>query len=230
MAFIAQINLEEVQAYDTERALPAKGLLYFFYETNGEPLYAELWGQNNPRALDDVSLPDSRAWKVYYLEVPVNELVRTRLPNALNKRGRFPAASVRFSTELSLPDADSPQIQGLNLNRVERDAFIYLEPNPNRVFEPRPVHRLLGHPYNFAHSSLLIADFESRGLAPEWTATDTSRLELRKAAEARWQLLFQVDSDRGMDWAGGGLLHFCIERAALRRRDFSHVWLNLLFM
>jgi hypothetical protein len=33
-----------------------------------------------------------------------------------------------------------------------------------------------------------------------------------------------------MDWAGGGVLHICIERAALRARDFSHARFNLQFL
>src|SRR5258708_1402184 len=44
MAFIAQFNLADVAPFDREGALPAHGLLSFFYETNGEPLYAERWG------------------------------------------------------------------------------------------------------------------------------------------------------------------------------------------
>jgi hypothetical protein len=33
-----------------------------------------------------------------------------------------------------------------------------------------------------------------------------------------------------MDWAGGGVIHFGIERAALATRDFSRVWVSLQFL
>ena len=52
-AFLAQFNLAEVAPYDAEGVLPSSGLLSFFYETDGEPLYAELWGQPPPTRLED---------------------------------------------------------------------------------------------------------------------------------------------------------------------------------
>jgi hypothetical protein len=33
-----------------------------------------------------------------------------------------------------------------------------------------------------------------------------------------------------MDWAGGGVLHWCIERAALRARDFSRMQVDMQFL
>ena len=56
--------------------------------------------------------------------------------------------------------------------------------------------------------------------------------EIAREASRRWRLLLQVDSsgEAAMDWAGGGLLHFCIEREALLAWDFSRVWLNMQFL
>jgi hypothetical protein len=33
-----------------------------------------------------------------------------------------------------------------------------------------------------------------------------------------------------MDWAGGGGVHFGVQRAALAARDFGQVWASLQFM
>src|SRR6478672_6942116 len=43
MAFIAQVNLADVAPHDIAGALPDRGLLSFFYETDGEPLYSAGW-------------------------------------------------------------------------------------------------------------------------------------------------------------------------------------------
>jgi uncharacterized protein YwqG len=56
--------------------------------------------------------------------------------------------------------------------------------------------------------------------------------ERQRAIDAEWRLLFQIYSngEAEMDWAGGGVLHFGIQRAALAARDFSAVWVSLQFL
>jgi uncharacterized protein YwqG len=56
--------------------------------------------------------------------------------------------------------------------------------------------------------------------------------ELRRASEAEWRLLLQVYSneDAEMDWAGGGVVHFVVDRRHLAARNFSSVWVNLDFL
>jgi uncharacterized protein YwqG len=64
-------------------------------------------------------------------------------------------------------------------------------------------------------------------------AADPARWDqITREATRRWRLLLQVGSsdEAAMDWAGGGLLHFCIEREALRAWDSSRVWLNMQFL
>jgi uncharacterized protein YwqG len=50
--------------------------------------------------------------------------------------------------------------------------------------------------------------------------------------EAEWRLLLQVFSngEAEMDWGGGGVLHFCIPKEALSRRDFDRVWVEMQFV
>ncbi len=56
--------------------------------------------------------------------------------------------------------------------------------------------------------------------------------ERERAIDAEWRLLFQIYSndEAAMDWAGGGVIHFGIQRAALAAHDFSAVWVNLQFL
>jgi uncharacterized protein YwqG len=45
-------------------------------------------------------------------------------------------------------------------------------------------------------------------------------------------LLLQVYSNEEaeMDFGGGGVLHFCIPKTALARRDFSRTWVDMQFV
>lgn len=67
---------------------------------------------------------------------------------------------------------------------------------------------------------------------PEALEARRRRALLDQQAAAEWRLLLQVYSndEAQMDWAGGGVLHFGIERAALAARDFSRVWVSLQFL
>jgi uncharacterized protein YwqG len=63
-------------------------------------------------------------------------------------------------------------------------------------------------------------------------AGEEARAELDRKVTEEWRLLFQVYSNEeaGMDWAGGGVIHFGIRRDALAVRDFSQVWVSLQFL
>jgi uncharacterized protein YwqG len=63
----------------------------------------------------------------------------------------------------------------------------------------------------------------------EWSR---QRLDIQHKAEAEWRLLLQVYSNEeaDMDFGGGGVLHFCIPKEALSRRDFGQVWVEMQFV
>lgn len=148
---------------------------------------------------------------------------------------RYPACAVRVSSELTIPDCDGPEVVALGLTELERRAYIdlyYDRHSPNRGSWDDPGNRLLGHPFVLGSGSPLVeADFDSRGaLAGMWDGVSPEqRLSMERQAAERWRLLMQIDSGEaaGMDWAGGGLLHFCIERSALASWDFSRTWLTM---
>ena len=239
MAFLAQVNLAEVAPHDAEQVLPDHGLLSFFYETDGEPLYAELWRQRQPRRAEDYpKRPDPRSWRVLYLPDSSAPLARRAVPSEVNRRARYAPCSVRCSPELSIPDPDTLDLLPLGLGEAERRAYINLycdDWSPNRGSWDDPGNRLLGHPFTLGSgSSLVECDYAARGAYSDlWTRIPEQDVPIvgREAAR-RWRLLLQIDSGEAaeMDWAGGGVLHFCIEHSALAQRDFSRVWLNMQFM
>src|SRR5579864_36438 len=130
-SFIAQIRLSEVQPYDTEEALPPKGMLWFFYDAT-----QETYG-------DD---PHNRgAWQILFQEGDLTNLKRTSTPAKLPDESRFQACSVRFASEITLSQV--PQMESANydwsdeeLQKYE-DLITQLTPSGQRAFR----HRLLGN-------------------------------------------------------------------------------------
>ncbi|MDQ3703090.1 MAG: YwqG family protein [Chloroflexota bacterium] len=239
MAFLVQVDLAATAPFDAEGVLPARGLLSFFYETDGEPLYAELWGKPAPqRAEDYPTRTDPRAWRVCYFPDGSPPLRRRSLPAAGDPSVRYPACAVRFSTQQTIPDPDTPEVVALGMTEAERRAYIalyYDEHSPNRGAWADPGNRLLGHPFTLGSTSSLVecgrASRVVRG-DPLGPTSDEPRASIGRAAATRWRLLLQLDSGAAaaMDWAGGGVLHFCIERTALVRREFAGVQLNMQFL
>lgn len=94
-------------------------------------------------------------------------------------------------------------------------------------------HHLLGYPYALDGSPFFSCYLGARHMTyqdvvagcPQWSAY------VEQEAAREWCLLLQVYSNEeaDMDWAGGGVLHFCIPREALAARDFSRVWLEMQF-
>lgn len=168
MAFIAQFNLAAVAPYDREGALPSRGLLSFFYETDGEPLYSARLGRPSDADLDTYPTIDSTmSWCVPYQPQDPTTFVRQAIPSTLNKRVRFPACSARFATELSLPDAGSPEVEPLELTEDEQRALGDLQDDVNRGNWQDGGHRLLGYPYNLGGPTLVECDTAARGVPDE---------------------------------------------------------------
>ena len=231
LAFIAQFDLAAVAPHDREGILPTRGLLSFFYETDGEPLYSAGWGL--PEDTPPEQYPEidpSLGWRVLYHEGDPTAFVRREIPAALNELARFPACAARFAAEVTLPDVDGPEIEPLGLSDTERSTLIDLDAAINKGTWEAGGHHLLGYPYNLGGSTLAACEIAARVIPYDCLVANPTRWdEIDREASRRWRLLLQVSgSDEAeMDWAGGGLLHFCIEREALRAHDFSRVWLNM---
>ena len=234
MAFIAQVRLDEAAPYDMEGALPYAGLLSFFFATDCEP-----------KGSEDDDDPTSR--RVLHLDGDPATFIRQAVPPKLAEPSRFPASTMTCSQRLTLPTVDGPEYQTLRLTDAERNAYIDIEVGTD-VFEeqhtyPEKGTYLLGHPFTLDNEPMLHSYLASRGL--DMSSTDDwygrsreEREELMQASRAReraahteWRLLFQTDGGASdIDWAGGGVLHVTIAREALRRHDFSQVWMDIDFV
>ncbi len=257
MAFIGQFNLAEVAPNEQSDVLPRHGLLSFFYETNGEPLYSAGWGLPEDTTPDQYpEIDESLSWRVLYFDADPATFIRRGVPDTLNQLGRFHPCAVRYTRDVTLPDADGPETLPLDLSREERAALLSLASLVNRssgtstyerfsdgMFWPLPLStgeeqggHLLGYPYNLNGSALATAERKSQHIAYEQFRDvyehPERHLEYLREIHRKWCLLLQIESaeQAGMDWAGGGILHVCIEREALAQRDFSRVWLDLDFV
>lgn len=233
MAFIAQINLAAAGPYDIEAALPRHGLLSFFYETDGEPGYSQRVALYKGASSSDDS-EVSRSWRILYHDDEPGTFVRREVPTRLNEQARYAPCAVRFALEYTLPDVDGPELQPLTLTEDERHTLIGLDDLINRGKDwDEDGHHLLGFPYNMGGPTLVECDEQARRDPGRWAkAQPEERINIEREVTARWRLLLQVTGSDAtkMDWAGGGVLHYCIPHESLRRRDFSNVWLNMQFL
>jgi uncharacterized protein YwqG len=53
---------------------------------------------------------------------------------------------------------------------------------------------------------------------------------LEDKADMEWRLLLQVYSNDEAQMHWPGVLHFCIPKEALSRRDFDRVWVEMQFV
>jgi uncharacterized protein YwqG len=211
LGFVGQIRLEDLRAFDAAKALPASGLLAFFYDAT-----QQTFG-------DD---PNSKGnWQVLYFPADGGGLQRTTAPSSMPAGGQYAACALSFAEELTLPQHPELEIPHLSWTDGEKSAYeqaLANFPAPND--HALPHNRLLGHPNTIQDDMRMEVQVASHGL----TGDDPEAAALQPGAMS-WQLLFQVDSDpnAGMRWASSGMLYYWIEDAALRAQRFADAWVVL---
>lgn len=238
MAFIGQFNLAEVYPFDQEKLLPESGLLSFFYETNGEPGYAEDF-----EAEQDLILPPSsttpREWRVLYFDTDPSQLTRRQRPADLNKDAHFPPCKLSFEVALTLPETDSPELDSINLTLPEFSQFPGCLGYINRNLDVLNLDRFYGQPFEMVHQLLGYPAQLEEGLFYAAESDSLYRSGIKgysrheiASGHSKWQLLLQIDSssDLQMDWAGGGIVHYCIRSTDLKKKDFSQIFLHVSFL
>jgi len=223
-AFVAQINLAEVAGYGAVRALPRSGLLSFFYD--------------NGRDLDDEDEDQYPGCAVFFFDGDPStlNLARRQAAASLATEDRFAACAVDITPIVTLPALESSAVAGLGLSEREQEDYVEAYLGWNRGDDDRdgrPAHWLLGLPYNLEGDARIVSLLASRGQSWDEVEMDDPALETGLEREAAdWTLLLQLDSDEaaGMDWQGGGLIYFCLPRAALAAGDFSAVWATAQFL
>jgi len=212
MSFIAQIHLDDLQAYDEEKALPRQGMLWFFYDAKQETYGADP--------------ADRGGWKTFFLEGDLTKLQRTPAPEKLPDESRFKACSASFANEITL--AQQPELEIPNFDWTDAEQGSYeklLSTFPNPTDHAAIHHRLLGNPDTLQDDMRQECQLASHGVAD---ADDPRADELSKGAMG-WRLLFQVDSDEhaGMQWENAGMLYFWIKKDDLQKHQFDDTWLVL---
>jgi uncharacterized protein YwqG len=216
LAFVAQIDLATVTAFDPERLLPEAGLLSFFIHPN------EYGGAEDPDERTD--------WRLMHLESDA-PLVRQERPDDdlpdddwWEGKTRYAATPLLPGPVYSLPPLDSAEGKDIQLDDSSQDAelWLYLELR----WEDPPAHKLLGYPRQSQGDIQLWCQVESHGL--DWRTDGAPNPEVAEVGleAGRWRLLLQVDSDRhaGMSWCGDDTLYYMIREEDLRARRWDQTW------
>ncbi|MDL2234664.1 DUF1963 domain-containing protein [Christensenellaceae bacterium OttesenSCG-928-L17] len=222
LAFLLQVNCQEVFALWPESPLPKRGLLSFFYE-----LDTMLWG---PECLDGIEYV-----KVHYFE-DIDSLVSTPLPEDLKEEYRIPAHPIVLGKEVSLPsfdvfDREQQYESTLSNHKLYDQTRISLGMPSTRHGEPGIGTRMLGWAESIQND--IFDDFTEVWLK----GRVDPELELERMGgmpEAGWELLLQLDSDVFEDMGIGsimfgdcGSVYFGIRSDDLRAKRFDKTWFTL---
>ena len=211
LAFLAQINLEQIVLYDTEKLLPETGILYFFHE-GGE----EVWGFD-PK--------DKGGFKVVHYTGSISKLTLTPLPNDLEDYMMFSPCKVNFEITKSYPS---------ELYELERQLFGSEDSDSHDDFYDKiyeysggNINKLFGYPDLIQGDIFLESQLVTNGLycGDQTGYMDPRAKELEKGV-SDWILLFQVDSDdnAGMMWGDVGRIYFNIKKDDLKNCNFDNIW------
>lgn len=210
LAFIAQINLDDVATYDTENRLPKSGLLSFFYE-GGE----EVWGYD-PK--------DKGGFKVVHFEQTENLQV-TSTPDTLEDYMVFSPCKITFECAVSYPSDTyelNKQLFGDSDSDEHEDFFEVIYDAQEGI-----VNKLFGHPGLIQGDIFLETQLVTNGLfCGNSTGYNDPRAKELEKGVSDWMLLFQIDSDNNanMMWGDVGRVYFTIKKEDLANGNFDNIW------
>lgn len=218
LSFMAQINLKDAAAYDTEGILPKSGILSFFYE-----LMTMTWGFD-PK--------DKGSARVFYFPEET-ELTLRELPDNMDEECIIPELAVTFEAHISLPEfCESPDIchelAWEEYNECRQECG-YEED------EWGDLTKLLGYPDVIQNPMEEECESVTRGFrrgSPEDFAkiSDADKADIKQKA-AEWKMLFQMGTieteDAEFMFGDCGHLYFWIRRSDLQQLNFDNIWLIL---
>ena len=214
LSFLCQIDLEDVTAYDRDRALPRKGLLLFFYE-----MESMNWG---------FDAKDVGCSGVYFIEDP-EETALADYPEDLKEEYRMREYGVSFEAKDSYPGFEELE-RHIDIcydnsaydGAIEKSGYVF---NSER-------HKLLGYADLIqgemtAECERIAGELYRGDRESDRGAPDDARKDVLKHA-AEWTLLFQMASirDENQKWMFGddGDLYFYIRKADLAAKRFDRIW------
>lgn len=215
MSFVGQIRLQEAHAIPGGEALPATGLLSFFYDAS-QQTYG---GDPKDRAGFSV---------LYFPEAAQASLAhQAAFPASAPAAARFQSAAVAFqpiATYAQDLQAEFPDRQIAPQDQQHFEAALKsLPPPPPNI----PHHQLLGHPDTIQDDMRQQCQFASNGLADP--SSDPAKAKSLASGANDWRLLLQVDSDQrfGITWGSAGMLYFWIRQQDLASGNFNNCWVVL---
>jgi uncharacterized protein YwqG len=210
-AFLAQIRLADLQAFDCVQSLPAQGMLWFFYDAS-QQTFGEQPG-------------DRAGWHIFFSQEPAPVLQRQPTPTGLLTTSLFPACSLTFTSELTLALQPELELPSFSWSDAEQQAYEQVLETLSSQERGHAHHRLLGYPDTIQDDMREQCQLVSNGVTDD---TDPRAATLKKGA-LDWLLLLQIDSDASahMRWANNGMIYYWIKRADLQARRFDASWLVL---
>ncbi len=223
LSFIAQLDLSEASSFDTDNMLPKSGYLYFFYD-----IVTQKWGFDPA---------DKGCARVFYLDVPAEQLQITALPDGLAEDVRVPLSVVSFDTLDELPAYE----ELCDLTDTERfgedfDWERYEETIKKLIAfqdcSPEEVCKLLGYADLIQDSMLDECARVTSGIycgnADSYNNISTEQKSAIAEDARNWTLLAQFGtlSDEIM-FGDCGCIYFYIRKEDLAKRRFDRVWLCL---
>jgi hypothetical protein len=210
LGFLARLSLAEIRAAHAFDWLPADGALLFFYDLDEQP-----WGFD----------PKDRGGAAV---VRVPDIVVTP-PGPVERDAAAPIAFRRatFRRLDSLPNRRD-ELARLDLDEPESDAYTDLV---GSRYGDQPKHQVGGYPVPVQGDDMeLEAQLVSHGLyCGDPSGYEDARAKALEPGAADWRLLFQFDTDDGLEvmWGDCGMLYFWVRADDSRRGDFSGAWLIL---
>lgn len=217
LSFMAQINLKEAAAYDTEGILPEKGILSFFYEQ------ISMVAGFNPE--------DKGCARVYYF--PDEEaLVPVDFPGDMDKDVMIPELAVTFEKHASIPEC----CDFMEFHNVMADWDEYDECRMECGYETDDWDmetKLLGYPDTIQSPMETECEAVTRGYrqgCPEdYAKIPEQEWKDINEKSAEWMLLFQLGTieteDAEFMFGDCGQLYFWIKRQDLKNLNFDNIWL-----
>ncbi|HEY1456811.1 MAG TPA: YwqG family protein [Candidatus Dormibacteraeota bacterium] len=210
---LGQIDLGQVHQVCWDPLLPEGGVLSLFYDANSQP------GGYRPS--------DRGRWAIRHSPV------ESRLALAPPEVRVFPEVHLGVIGDLTLPENDSIEIQSLQLDRDQADAYesvlqsLELRHSAGRT---RPIHRALGWPGETRHDPAIAAQLASNGV----DAGDPGayrRDETRRLLDGRrtWRLIAQIDSEESAQMLSGmyGPVYFLMREGDIRDRAWDQAWATM---
>lgn len=237
LAFVGQINLEDVHPFDTESRLPSAGLMSFFY--NPQVFASDTGSDRGWDARDLITgfsynvygWDNIDNWQVVYSRSTAT-LERREFPATLHERIKYKPHGITFRTEQTLPSIETsflPEPNSdaglLNVTEQEWQVLCDLQHDLRANLD---IHQMLG----FADQWSTTVDegsyyWRARPRRfPESPELEALSRDERIATARNIRLLLQVGNfDHSADWWGrNGSLYFFIRDTELDEQDFSKVW------